>query len=60
MTRKRTAHIVEVRPTKPDDGEFFAPSTWIATDSEGRRYGSDSEEAARKLAEDYLKRSHTK
>lgn len=49
----KRATVIEVRPTRPEDGEFFAPSTWIATDSAGRRFGSDSEGAARKMAEDY-------
>jgi hypothetical protein len=51
--RPKPAHIVEVRPTKPEDGEFFASTTWIATDSTGKRFGAESEAAARALAEKY-------
>jgi hypothetical protein len=49
---KRTT-ITEVRPTRPDDGEFFAAMTWLAIDSTGRRFGSTSEREARSMAEKY-------
>jgi len=52
MAVKR-AHITEVRPTRPEDGEFFATTTWLAFDSAGRRFGSTSEAEARDLAEAY-------
>jgi hypothetical protein len=55
---KRTT-ITEVRPTRESDGEFFASCTWIATDSTGRRFGSDSEVAARELADEYNAPRHT-
>lgn len=53
MTRPRTATVASVRPTVPADGEFFAPCTWLATDSAGRRFGSTSESDARAMAEHY-------
>ncbi len=49
----KPARIVEVRPKRPQDGEFFATCAWIAIDSYGRRFGHHSEAEARKLAEDY-------
>lgn len=53
MTRPRTAHVTDVRPTVPADGEFFAPCTWLAIDSAGRRFGSTSADDARAMAERY-------
>jgi hypothetical protein len=51
--KRKPAHVVEVRPTRPDDGEFFAPCTWVATDSTGKRFGAGSEAASRQLCETY-------
>ena len=47
--------ITDVRPTRPEDGEFFTARgcTWIAVNSLGYRFGSDSAAAARQMAEDY-------
>jgi hypothetical protein len=48
-------HITEVRPTRPEDGEFFTQHgrTWLAINSLGYRFGSDSEAGARELADEY-------
>lgn len=54
--RAHGASVVDMRPTTAADGEFFAPSTWLAIDSAGRRFGSDSQDAARALAEHYNRR----
>jgi hypothetical protein len=58
MSRK-AAHLVEVRPTRADDGEFFTSSNtlWVATDSTGRRFGSSSEGEARQMLEQYNSRA---
>ena len=53
MNRPRSASVVDVRPTVPADGEFFAPCTWLALDSAGRRFGSTSADDARAMADKY-------
>jgi hypothetical protein len=56
----RRAHVIEVRPAKPEDGAFLADHcAWVATDSAGRRFGADTEIEARQWAEDYNNPSHT-
>lgn len=56
----KRAQVIEVRPTRPDDGEFFAPCTWIATCSRGYRFGGTSEVEARELAEQYHNPTHAR
>jgi hypothetical protein len=50
---KRWPRVLEVRPTRVDDGPFFDGVAWVAVDSNGYRHGGDTEAAARQSGEDY-------
>ena len=58
----RRPTIIEVRPNRADDGEFFNTrgTLWIATNSLGYRFGGDTELGARELAEQYHNPTHAK
>jgi hypothetical protein len=46
--------VIEVRETRLDDIIFIRDYCgWIAIDSDGRRFGGDTAEEARQLAEEY-------
>jgi hypothetical protein len=38
---------------RADDGPFFIGCRWVAVDSAGRRFGGDTEQEAREMAERY-------
>lgn len=56
----KRAHVTEVRPTRPEEGEFFASCTWLAIDSRGYRFGGTSEVEARELLEQYHNPTHAR
>jgi hypothetical protein len=50
----KRATIVSLRPVEQFDGDFLIGfAKWVATDSQGRRFGGDTPEEAQALAEQY-------
>ena len=50
---KRGARIIEVRRSRDGDWHGQVAPTWVAIDSEGRKFGGDHEAEARLAGERY-------